>query len=129
MANRRFSKVAQQSLERAVVHLYAKVAIGGTGAPTLDANNSQGFSSIARNSAGDYTVTLQDKYHDFLCAKAVFNSGASPAASPTMSVKADSIASAGTLEVVFCAGVTPTDPASGEILYLHLELRNTSVVR
>lgn len=126
MANRRFSKVAHQALERAVVHLYARVSFGSSGAPTLSAPDSIGVKSIARNSAGDYTVTFQDNYLRFLHAKHAFNSGSSAPAAPGMWIKAESVTS-GTIEVVFNAAGTATDPASGEIVYLTFELRNTSV--
>jgi hypothetical protein len=47
MANRRFEQF-QLSLEKAVVTLYGKVAIGSTGAPTISAANSKGILSIVR---------------------------------------------------------------------------------
>lgn len=108
------------------VTLYATVTFGASGAPTLNKGLSKGIQSITRNSAGDYTIAFGDKYNSFLMADSVFNSGSSAPAAPGMYVKTDSVASAGTIEIVFNAAGTATDPASGEIVKLSFTLRNSS---
>jgi hypothetical protein len=57
------------TLTRGRVTLDVKVAIGATGAPTIDGEISRGVASIVRNGAGDYTLTLKEAYHDFLNVK------------------------------------------------------------
>jgi hypothetical protein len=52
----------QYGLENKVVTLFLKVAVGAAGAPTISSSLSKGIASIARNSAGKYTITLQDPY-------------------------------------------------------------------
>jgi hypothetical protein len=131
MANRYFNQF-QLSLEKAVVHLFARITFGSSGAPTLDAVNSKGIKSIARNSAGDYTITLQNPYNRLFKINHTFdtsgNSGSAPA-SPAMFLKAQAVSTVATptVEVVFNAAGTATDPASGEAVLLHFVLKNTSV--
>lgn len=119
------------SMEVGVVDLFVSVAIGSSGAPTLDTTNSKGIASITRNGTGDYTVTLQDSVNRLLQATCVFDttgaSGAVPAA-PIMAVKAQSVTSAKTVRLLFAdvAGAA-ADPAEGEVVLVHLILKNSSV--
>ena len=110
----------------APVQIFMKVTFGASGAPTL-ANNNNGFiSSVVRNSAGQYTITLADAYNGLLGMDWVFIvSGAAPA-SPNMRVKTNSITSK-SLVVVFDAAGTATDPASGEIVLMTIMAQNSSV--
>ena len=62
MANRRFQQF-QGTLDKGVVQLQGSFAPAGTGAPT--AVKGTGF-SVARTSAGLFTVTLQDKYQHLI---------------------------------------------------------------
>lgn len=108
------------------VHIYCQVTIGSTGAPTL--LQTGGFvASISRASAGDYIITLVDKYNKLLGLDIAINSGSSAAAAPDWNIKAESVASAKTLEVVFRdnSGVA-TDPASGEKLYIVIKCQNST---
>lgn len=59
MANRNFNRA--QNLEKEVKGLFADVAIGGSGVSTL--TKGLGVTSVARDSAGVYIVTLDDKYN------------------------------------------------------------------
>jgi hypothetical protein len=121
MSNQRYTQF-RYSKEKKVVDLFAKVTFGSSGAPTLVVAQSKGVKSIARNSAGDYTVTLGDKYPTLLGVKHTFANATAPAA-PAMYVKASTTS---TIEVVFNAVGTATDPASGEAVYLHFIFNDTS---
>lgn len=144
MANRRYEQF-QLSLEKKAVSLYAKVTFGASGAPTLVTSTtiggltrqmSKGIASIARNSAGTYTITFgapststqpaqTDNYYFLMDARSVFVNSTSPA-SPSMYVKADNSAS-GNVQIVFNNAGTATDPASGEAVLLHFVLSNSCV--
>lgn len=125
MASRRFYQF-RYSAEAEIVELYMAVSIGAAGAPTLVANQNKAISAIARNSAGNYTVTLSDNYKRIMLAEYSPLSPTAPAA-PVMSVITDSSAS-GSLVLQFTnsTGVA-TDPASGETLLLCLTLKNSTI--
>jgi hypothetical protein len=99
-----------------------KVAIGATGAPTL--SRGKGVASIVRNSAGNYTITLNDSYNALLNVIPQFVAASGPAA-PLVSVVSESVDSAKTI-VIQCADIAEaaTDPANGETLLLTLSLAN-----
>jgi hypothetical protein len=122
LANRVFNK--RQSLEREVKDLYAKVAIGGTGAPTL--TTGYGLASIVRNGAGDYTVTLSDKYSSLKHFEAIHLS--SSAQDLQFQLHSEDVIGAKTIRFLCLTGATPTDPASGKVLLLKIEVKNTSVI-
>lgn len=124
IANRDFHK--RQSLEKECKDLYARVTIAGSGAPTLVASASLGVASISRTSAGLYVLTLQDKY-----ASLKYFDGAvihSTAEDLNFQVSAESVVSAKTITFRTLAGGVATDPASGDILLLKIEVKNTTVL-
>lgn len=119
------------ALEIGIVDLFARATFGASGAVTVDTVQSKGIKSIAKNSTGDYTITLADGYQKLLAVKHAFDtsgaSGAAPAA-PSMWIKAQSInASNGTIEIVFNAAGTATSPASGEAVMIHIVVKNSLV--
>lgn len=126
MANRLLNQFGA-SFEKAVVNVFADVTIGATGAPTLNAAKSKGVKSIVRNSAGDYTLTLQDTYAKFFSCWVGFIKGTAPAA-PNESIKAFNMSAAGgaTIEFVLFNGATATDPASGEELFIEICVGNSA---
>lgn len=128
MANRQFTQFSYQ-LEKAVVSLFAHIAIGASGAPTINAARSKGVKSIVRNGAGDYTLTLQDSYVALLGFGVTFQVATVPAA-PGVSVKTDSVTSApnGSVRFICSTGGTATDPASGEIMKVSLRLSNSGAI-
>jgi hypothetical protein len=128
MANRMFSEF-QYSLEKAVVHLYGDVTFAAAGAPTLVTGKNKGIKTIVRNSAGDYTITLQDPYQRLLNMDLVFIKATAPSAPAAfISALAVSTVAAPTIRVVFNAAGTATDPASGEEVLLSFELSNSVAV-
>lgn len=135
MANRSFTQF-QLSMEKNPAALWAKVAIGASGAPTIDAVNSKGIRSITRTSAGLYVVTFgvsgananTDIYNRiyFVSSKFIVASG-TPAA-PLMYVVSQAVATAGTVTIQFTAvnGTSATDPASGETMLLEFALKTST---
>lgn len=128
MANRFFQQF-RYSLEKNVVDLFCDVTVGATGAPTKVVANSKGISTVVRNSAGKYTITLQDSYYKFLgCEVSIIGTGGA-AAAPTFFVVSQAVTNATTPTVVVqfqdSAG-TATDPASGEEFILHIVVGNSS---
>lgn len=127
MANRWFTQF-RYSLVKAVVDLYGQVAIGASGAPTISVANSKGISSIVRNSAGRYTITLQDSYYGLLDVQHKFLNATAPAA-PLMFIVSQAVTnnSAPVVVIQFTnAAGTATDPGSGELMYLQIALKNSS---
>jgi hypothetical protein len=133
MANRSFHPF-KGALEIDVAVLYGQFAVGASGAPTLSAQASKGIKSVVRNSAGKYTVTLQDSYAAFLwgAAQILDATNSDPTAvGCTAKVNAASVSGATpTFVVTFyetATPFTPQDPRNGATVYLKLELRNSSV--
>jgi len=128
--NRRYNQFAL-ALEPRVVTLYARVAIGASGAPTLNVAGSKGVASITRNSAGLYTVVLQDRYASpgllaFDC-KQILASGGAGEMGPI--IRADNSAAAARSVQFVClsdAGAAE-DPVDGATLLLKFELKASSV--
>lgn len=123
MANRNFNRY--QALEKEVKSLFAKVAIGASGAPTLDAASSLGVASISRSSAGLYVLTLQDKYMKLSHAHCEI---VTPTAESIAShVVSETVATNQTITFRCTATGTATDPASGDSLLIHIQVKNSSV--
>lgn len=130
MANRFFNQFAY-SLEKAKCFLFLKAAIGATGAVTIDAANSKGITSITRNSAGRYTVVLQDTYVSLLGFKATIIESAATPTVAGVAVVSETVATAATKNVVFqciAAAGTAVDPASGSTMKLTFELSNSGAL-
>ena len=128
MANRRFYQFLY-SFQKAPVFLWAKVAIGATGAPTLDASFSRGVTSITRNSAGLYTVVLNDNYSDLLGVNPTLVLASGSPAAITSVVRANNVAAAAkSVQVGFLdsAGAA-VEVTNGATLLLKIELKNSGV--
>jgi len=132
MANRYYTQF-RYSLEKAVVDLFGFVTFGALGAPTLSAVKSKGIKSITRTGAGAYDIVLgtgsaMDVYNALLNVDFCFKNATAPAA-PLMYVVSETVAtpSTGKISVQFtnAAGVA-TDPGNGEIVYLNVQLKNST---
>lgn len=123
MASRNFSRM--QALEKEVKVIYVRAAIGATGAPTLDATNSKGVASIARTAAGDYTITLEDKYQALMHASAQLVVSADE--DLTIHVDSEDVDGAKTVKLTCLAATTATDPSDGSTLLVRIEVKNTTV--
>jgi hypothetical protein len=128
MANR-YNNQFQLTQEKRVTSVFAKVTFGAAGASTLSASNSKGVLSVTKNATGTYTfvfgsgsgVSLQkDSYVKLLGLNVSINSGGAAPAAPAVYIAADntSSTSSASIQVVFNAAGTATNPASGEIAYL-----------
>lgn len=127
MANRYMNQFSS-SFVKGKVSLYAQVAIGATGAPTLSAANSKGIASVARNSAGKYTITLQDNYYSFLCVNAsvLLASGLAACVSqPCVVSQAVQTTKTVVVQFVDFAGAA-VEVDNGAVLYLEIKLNNSS---
>ena len=123
MANRNFNR--KQALEKEVKEIYAKVAIGASGAPTLNASQSQGVASISRSSAGLYVLILQDKYMRLMHASIAI---VTPTAEDIKAnVSAEDVSSAKTVTFRCDTAGVATDPSSGDSFLISLQLKNSSV--
>lgn len=125
MANRRMFQF-RYSLERDIVELFAKVAIGGTGAPTLSLG--KGIASISRVSAGIYDITLQDNFNVFLGCDVNFIASSGSPAAPDVSVTSEAVSTTKVIRIQCNDADTPaaTDPGSGETMLMRITLRNSS---
>lgn len=110
--------------------LFGQVAIGATGAPTLSAANSMGITSITRNSAGNYTIVLNDTWVKFLGFHAtIVDSGAQTVA--TVYVVSETVATAATKNIVIqCSDFAgaAVDPRNGATLRFEIVLNNSSAM-
>lgn len=114
--------------EAAVWKLFGKVAIGASGAPTLNAPQSKGIASISRSSAGVYVITLSEVWNRLLGVDLTYVVASGLAAAPNFAIKAQTIDSAGkTITVEFSTGGAATDPDNGATLLLEVTLKNSSV--
>ena len=122
MANRNFNRA--QNLEKEIKSLFAEIAIGPAGAPTL--TRGTGIASVTRASTGLYTVVLQDQYNRLMFVGATFlASGAESISAQLVSSSVTTAAKSLVFRTV-STGVA-TDPANGDTLFLRLDLKNSSV--
>jgi hypothetical protein len=114
------------SLERGKVILFANVAVGATGAPTLNAIKSKGVATVVRNSTGNYTVTLNDKYVDLFHVNVNFISTVPPTAAYAYTESQDVD---GAKTIVFqCIDVSgaAADPTSGTVMQIEMKLKSST---
>lgn len=111
------------------VSILAKISIAAAGAPTLVSGTGMGVSSVTRNGAGDYSLLLDQAFYSLLGVNVSILSGTSAPAAPSMNIRADSVAvpAAPLVRVQFrdISGAA-ADPASGEVLYLIIDLNRSS---
>lgn len=127
MANRLMTQF-RYTLEKKIVDIYLKAAIGGTGAPTLDSALSKGVASITRTGVGAYTVKLQDPYVDLLLAQFhVELASGSPVAMDMKVVSYDSKVAKEYLVQFYTGAGVAAEIANGAVLKMKLELKDSSV--
>lgn len=127
MANRQFTSQFAYSFIVQRVDILMQVSIGGTGAPTLVSNACKGVASISRNSAGDYSITLQDKYQKVLAMQCSTTNSTGISAAPDVGIKSDAVSSTKIVRIVCSAAGVATDPASGDVLNIHMVLSNSNL--
>ncbi len=121
MASRNFSR--KQSLEKEIKELYAEIAIGSSGAPTL--TSQVGIASISRSTNGTYVLTLQDTYVSLKMFECVLVK--SSGEDITFQLSAEGVATDKTITFLTNTGATPTDPSSGAAIKLRIDLKNSTV--
>lgn len=117
-------KSSPKTLEVAPIDLAGTITIGASGA--VSSFSMRGVSSVVRNSAGNYTVTLDQPYNALLA----FHMGVQSASPQSIGGQLASYNLASgtqTLTVNTQAAGVATDPTSGTVLYLLLRLSNSSV--
>lgn len=111
------------------VSLMARVSIGSSGAPSIISGTGMGIASIVRNSAGNYTINLTNTFYNLLSLSVISNSGSSAPAAPLTNIAVSSVSVAAaplvTIQMRNLSGVA-TDPASGEILHLVMDMNRSS---
>lgn len=133
MSNRYMNQY-KYSFEKGVTYLYFNIAIGASGAPTLNKAGSKGIASVVRNSAGNYTITLQDAYYGFLdfTSREILASGAPVVASgPIIRSQAVTNSAAPTLVIQYfdaATSATATDPDNGATLIGTITVKNHSSI-
>ena len=110
-------------MERAVVKLYAEVAIGATGAPSLIYGN--GIETVDRTAAGEYLVTLQDYYYRLLDLNGSLEAVAGE--DLRFQIKEEAVKADKTLSIFCLAGAVAVDPSDGSKLRLEITLKNSGM--
>lgn len=128
MANLGFNDV--QSRSKQVKLILARLRILGNTTPangTFSIVDGDGIESFARSAAGEYTITLTDKYVKLLSAR--LQVLAATAIDLVPQLKSENVAGAKTVVFNMLAGATPTDTANGvtQDVFVELALKNTEV--
>lgn len=119
------------ALENDVILLYGSITIGASGA--VSASSGKGIDSVARASAGQYTITLEEPVGAFLWAgfQLLDATAESPALVGTeMRLEAQDVTAATPTVTLQCYAAddgADTDPADGAVIYFCLHLRNSTV--
>lgn len=126
MADRMLNQFAG-TFEKGVVSIFIVLTFGGTGAVTL--TRGKGVASCTRTSQGLYVITLQDKYRTLLGFAATWLHTSAPAAA-LVNIKAETVASDKTITFNTMDADSPaiTDPDSGSLLYIRVDLSNSSAL-
>jgi len=111
----------------AVVDLFATVAIGAAGAPTLDAKHSLGVASIVKTDVGQYLITLNNKYQRLLGVFQSQESASGLSGAPDMCVQVDAVESLGQITIQFSNAGVKTDLSNSQVLKLDIVLKNSTV--
>lgn len=122
---------AEGSLEQRVATLYGKITFGATGA--VASTDHKGVTSVARDSAGQYTITLDESYNELLWYgdKILEADVTDPTAVGVHTrVEAEAVSSATptvTIQFYDFTDGSEADPADGSTLFWKMELRNSTV--
>lgn len=151
MANRSFMQW-QYSMVKGRVTLFARITIGATGAPTLTKWNPgtgtftaapttgigpyaigcEGVKSVSRVSTGVYVLLLQDTYQRLLDLDMTVANATGLPTTPgigqwTTGTDVRTLAT-GIKFTTMSSSATAADPASGDVLYLQIDLQNAAVI-
>lgn len=124
MANRNFHDM--QALRRMLKVIDAKLVVGAAGAITVE-NNLGVAATVTRNAAGEYTLQLEDSYNELVGCSAILEAAADVDFS--FQITGKDLSTAKTVDFNTQVAGVAADLSSGDIIYLTLTFRNTSVVR
>lgn len=126
MANRTFTQF-QGTLEKGVVQLFAEVAFGASGAPTIV--RGKGIAFVTKVSTGYYELSLQDTYQRVLGMASTYKGLNAPAA-PEVEIRQDRSATDPdpSIRLHFRSGGTLTEPADGDTVLLTITLSNSTAL-
>jgi hypothetical protein len=117
-----------RTIEGSPREVFAEIAIGATGAPTL--SRGKGIASVSRTSAGLYVLTLKEVFNRllFFAYELKYTAGVSNIYQIYESA-ADTVASNAGKQVTFTcinAAGAATDPTNGMVLRIKLTLKNSA---
>ena len=117
-----------QHRNQGVKYLGFSFAPQGTGAPTFVAADGRGVTSIVRNGAGNWTITLAQRYPRLLTAHATL--AITAATDIMLQWGAIDVVTNGTLVLRAVVAAVETDIAANadNRIYVELALRNTGIV-
>jgi hypothetical protein len=131
MANRSFLPPLGH-LEVDVVELFGTITIGASGA--VSASSGKGIASVVKETAaGQYTITLSDRYNSLLFASAVVlddtNSDPVTVGIQPRLLSQDVNNATPTVAIQFYDHTdgSAANPASGAVVYVSIKVRNSSV--
>lgn len=122
MASRNFNR--KQALEKQCKELYAKLTFGASGAVTM--TTGYGITSVTKSNTGDYQILLADKYVSLKYFDGILLK--STGEDIRVQVKAQDVVSAKTIDFYTLTGANATNPSSGAVMFIKIELKDTSAV-
>lgn len=122
MANRNFQQF-QHTYEKGLVKIPLKISIAAGGA--VSSFTGKGISTVTQSGAGEYTITLVDKFIDYytiLCG--VLNANQEDLVAQVVSADPT-----GTKQIVvnLLAATVPTNPTNATVLMVEATMKNSSV--
>jgi len=111
-----------RSLERETHTVKMIVSIGAVGAPTVD--RGKGVSTVVRNGAGDYTITMLQKWALVMGLRVTLVDNT--ARDFTFQAANDAMAASKTIDLLALTGGVATELPSGSKLLVEMDLRNAS---
>lgn len=126
MANRTFYQF-RQSYERELVDVYCTIVIGASGAVT-SATGAGILSVVKEATAGQYTINLQDNFNALRDVRVVTRNAAGISAAGAMGIVLDQVSSATAplVRIQMANAGVATNPASADVLLLHITVKNSS---
>ncbi len=117
-------------LEVDVVSLYCKFVVGATGA--VGTVTGKGITSVTKDSTGQYSILLDGTYNAFLWGAAgiMTTTSSDPATVGVLArLEAETVATTKLVQLQFYAldDGAVADPFETAVVYIKLELRNSSV--
>lgn len=131
MANRLFVRNTM-SLEKNPCVLYAKITVGATGAPTIDALKSKGVLSIVRTGIGAYNINFGgaaglDTYQRLLGATYISIAATSTAMRMQIVAAQASVAANPRIQIQFVDSANASvEIGNGEIIHFTIVLSNST---